>query len=237
MELERYVQEKCPPADSSLIAEAGASATSSSCEAVPEPLNRGEVSQLTKHVRDVIIEACRGGKLLEPFAKKVLGANATAREMRCWKDKAVVAVFYKVSWAVRDSITLVGRSLGRRHKDAAAKLVLEPAGDQEPVAESIEAPTSNKAVVVPETAEGDDVVRTPVKAKSRAPAGSGRKRELAANIVRQICAHCQDEGAVHELMHNLENRLQEQFPGINFHNNLATLPQTSTWFLGTLGRA
>ena len=98
VELERYVQEKCPPADSSLIAEAGASATSSSCEAVPEPLNRGEVSQLTKHVRDVIIEACRGGKLLEPFAKKVLGANATAREMRCWKDKAVVAVFYKVSW-------------------------------------------------------------------------------------------------------------------------------------------
>ena len=119
-ELDRYVREECPPADSSLLAESLEPNLPSSGD---EKLERGQkpgfqisvvarflvsfvlassspghIQTLTKHVRDVLVQALREGKLLEPFAKRCVGEKANARQIRLWKDKAVMAVFYRCSW-------------------------------------------------------------------------------------------------------------------------------------------
>ena len=120
-ELKQYVKDGCPSADSQLLSQEGQESSSAAGHA---KLDAGEVRVLRKHVRDVIIETCAEDKLLEPFACSCLGGKPNARERRLWKDKAVMAVYYRCSWQVRDAITLVGRSLAAKQRDLAAQAVL-----------------------------------------------------------------------------------------------------------------
>lgn len=149
---------------------------------------------------------------------------------------------------MRDAVTLVGRSLATRRLDEAARTVLgleASAAEPEQGAAVASEAASSRTPTKRSSAEladecggiGDADPKTPDKprAKAKAVAGSGRKRELLQNLERLVCGHCHTEDDVHDVMHKLELRLRSHFPDLSFHNHLTCLPQHALWFVQSLG--
>lgn len=128
-ELAQYVAEGCPPADSTVLGQKFKDANIPIPDSA-EKLDRAHMDTLSKHIRWVIIESCRENSLLEPFARDVLGAKATARQVRLWKDKAVMAVFYRCSFSIQQQISPVTLSMATRMLTAESQHVLEGKGFQ-----------------------------------------------------------------------------------------------------------
>ena len=229
--LEEYVSDNCPPADSSLLRTVGETSFSSG----DEPLSSGQFQSLRKALAKSILDACREEDLLEPFARDCLGEHMTSKSLRSWKEKAAVAVFDRCPRELQFRMFPATDALASRRLTVAAKQLLGyPPGDEGSEPMQAEEPATPTGKVLDKKLSTLDL-STPTQTAAKAPAGSGRKRELVKNLQTLIEGHCADDAAVHTVMHALENRLQARFPGLSFHHVHPNIPSDDASVFARLG--
>ncbi|CAJ1427156.1 unnamed protein product [Effrenium voratum] len=208
-QLQDYVAAGCPAADSTVFD------SERVFEDARPQLNQGQLSLLKKELAKRIIDACRAERLLETFAEKALGESITSKALRQWKEKAVVAAFYKCSATEQASVFPARDALATRLLTDHARQILVAKGA---VFEEASSAAIAPSMCTPQKEKLEPTSPPPPSSGEKAASGSGRKREVLKNLECILVGHCHDEGDVHKVMHQLENRLQQHFPDIWFHH-------------------